>query len=177
MMLMAEQQVSGVENLNKEISSVIQAQEEKKQVVKQRRKVVTKQKVFLTKGKRKRAVARARLMKGNGVVTINNVDVKLIKPKEIRSLIMEPINFSSLTKSIAQNSNIKVNVHGGGTSSQAQAVRTAIAKAIAAASASDIIRKAYLKYDRNLIVDDVRQVEPKKFLGTKARARFQKSYR
>jgi ribosomal protein S9 len=34
-----------------------------------------------------------------------------------------------------------------------------------------------MHYDRFMIVDDSRRVEPKKFKGPKARARFQKSYR
>ncbi|MDE1761770.1 MAG: 30S ribosomal protein S9 [Candidatus Micrarchaeota archaeon] len=123
------------------------------------------------------AIARARLTKGAGRVTINNVNISLFKPKEVRELILEPIQFSSLTREIANSSDIKVTVQGGGASGQAQAVRTAIAKAIAGASNSEIIKDAYMKYDRNMLVDDVRQVEPKKFLGTKARARFQKSYR
>ncbi|MDE1825149.1 MAG: 30S ribosomal protein S9 [Candidatus Micrarchaeota archaeon] len=131
----------------------------------------------MVKSRRKMAIARARLTKGNGRITINNVNINLFKPKEVRELILEPVNFSSSTRDIANSSDIKVNVYGGGRSGQAQASRTAIAKAIASASGSDIIKNAYLKYDRTLVVDDVRQVEPKKFLGTKARARFQKSYR
>lgn len=175
---MEDTQTGGIENLNKEISNVIQAQPEKKVgAIRTRRKGTPKQKVVFAKGKRKNSVARARLIKGKGGLTINNVEIKLLKPREIRELITEPINFSSLTKEIANNSDIKVNVYGGGVSGQAQAVRTAVAKVISGASGSDAIKKAYMKYDRTLLVDDVRQVEPKKFLGPKARARFQTSYR
>lgn len=177
-MFMAETtQASGIENLNKEISGVIQAQPEKKVSIRLKRKVTPKLKVVFAKSKRKNSVARARLIKGNGVLTINNVEIKLLKPREIRELILEPINFSTLTKEIANNSDIKVSVYGGGVSGQAQAVRTVVAKVIAGASNSDVIKKAYMKYDRTLLVDDVRRVEPKKFLGPKARARFQTSYR
>ena len=68
-------------------------------------------------------------------------------------------------------------MRGGGTSGQAQAARSALAKVIAKADQGDAVRKAYIDYDRTLMVDDVRQVEPKKYKGPKARARFQKSYR
>ena len=39
------------------------------------------------------------------------------------------------------------------------------------------IRKAYLSYDRSLLVADQRRREPKKYGGPGARARYQKSYR
>ena len=40
-----------------------------------------------------------------------------------------------------------------------------------------MIRMECMRYDRIMLVDDPRRVEPKKFKGPKARARFQKSYR
>jgi small subunit ribosomal protein S9 len=173
---LSENKNQNLDNLNKELGSLNQQEAEKKQA-KPRKKSTPKQKVILTKGKRKDAIARARLTKGNGVIKINGVDINLIKPKEIRELILEPINFSNITKEIAESSNISVNVKGGGVSGQAQAARNAIAKAIAAAANSDIVKKAYMRYDRELLIDDPRRVEPKKFLGPKARARFQTSYR
>ena len=72
---------------------------------------------------------------------------------------------------------IKVNVQGGGASAQAQAVRSAIAKSIIEFSGMESLKKDYMHYDRFMVVDDSRRVEPKKFKGPKARARFQKSYR
>ena len=39
------------------------------------------------------------------------------------------------------------------------------------------IKEILLSYDRQLLVADPRRVEPKKFGGRGARARFQKSYR
>jgi small subunit ribosomal protein S9 len=168
-------QDQNIENLNKELGALAPVQSEKK-VVRQKKRSA-KQKVVFTKGKRKMAIARVRLVKGSGSIRINNVNVDMIKPEEIRELILEPVNFSNFTKEIADSSDIKVNVKGGGSSGQAQAARTAIAKAIAEAASSDVVRKEYMKYDRTLLVDDVRQVEPKKFNGPKARARFQTSYR
>ncbi len=175
-----QSQTQSIENLNKELESLSAQQtkpEEQEKAQKQRKRAAPKRKVIITKGKRKNAIARVRLVKGSGRITINNRDISTIKPKEIRELILEPINFSPLTKEVAEASDIKVNVTGGGFSGQAQAARVAIAKAIAAAASTDVVRKAFLKYDRTLLVDDVRRVEPKKYKGPKARARFQKSYR
>ena len=39
------------------------------------------------------------------------------------------------------------------------------------------LKDALLTYDRTLLVADPRRMEPKKFGGRGARARFQKSYR
>lgn len=176
---MADAAPNALENLNKELTAIIQVKDDKKAPVaaKQRKRTAPKQKIILVKARRKMAIARARLTKGSGRVTINNVNINLFKPKEVRELMLEPINFSAATRDIVNSSDIKVNVQGGGLSGQTQASRTAIAKAITAAANSEVVKSAYLKYDRTLLVDDVRQVEPKKFLGTKARARFQKSYR
>ena len=173
-----------LDNLNKELESIggtatvaATQEENKKAAPKVKKKVATKTKVVQTTGKRKRAVARVRLMKGNGTLRINKKGINTLEPIELRDLILEPVNFSQQTMDIAKASDIDVVIKGGGTSSQAGAARTAIAKAIAGASGSDAIGRAYMKYDRTLMVDDIRQVEPKKFLGPKARSRFQKSYR
>ena len=92
-------------------------------------------------------------------------------------MMMEPVNFSDTTRGIASKMDIKVSVYGGGASAQAQAVRSAIAKSIVEFSGADSLKKEYMHYDRFMVVDDSRRVEPKKFKGPKARARFQKSYR
>ncbi len=172
------------DNLNKELENIapgkaVAAPDEKKKAAapKAKKKTAAKPKVILTTGKRKRAIARVRLIKGNGTIRINRMGIHTVEPLELRDLILEPVNFSQQTKEIANSSNIDVAIHGGGTSSQAGAARTAIAKAIAEAANGDSVAKAFMKYDRTLMVDDIRKVEPKKFLGPKARARFQKSYR
>ncbi len=141
------------------------------------RKAVKKEKKVFVSSKRKRAVARAVLKKGSGRIIVNSVDVSLVEPRELRSIMMEPVNALSLAREMAKGLDISVNVSGGGRSAQAQAVRTAIAKGIAKYSDSDTIRKEYLRHDRSMLVDDPRRVEPKKFRGPKARARFQTSYR
>ncbi len=173
---------SGLDNLNKELAAVIpQAEPQQKQAAKRapvRRKTVAKKnKPVMEKARRKMAVARARLMPGAARITFNNFDIATLKPKELREMILEPVNISSITKEIAGKSDISIVAYGGGSSGQAQAARSALAKVLAKASSSDVIKKMYMDYDRTLLVDDVRQVEPKKYKGPKARARFQKSYR
>ena len=73
--------------------------------------------------------------------------------------------------------NIKVNVTGGGPVSQAEAARTAIAKALAEFTKDEELKRMFMEYDRTLLVSDTRRKEPKKQLGRGARKRRQKSYR
>lgn len=178
---MAEQKATT--NLDKELETLYQPKAGAKVAPKKAAPKVKKpgtksaKKPILSKGKRKRAIARAALLPGTGMITINGVNINLVKPKEIRELILESIRISNAAKDIANASDIKINVYGGGTSGQAQAARTALAKVITEASGSDSLRSMYMEYDRTLLIDDYRRVEPKKFLGPKARAKFQTSYR
>lgn len=170
-----------IDNLNKELANLSpQAEVKAKQTTKRapRKKVVSKKnKPVVEKARRKMSIARARLMPGAERMTFNNFDIKTVKPKELREMILEPAMLSSITREIVSGSDIRIYATGGGTSGQAQAARSALAKAICKAAASDVVKKMYMDYDRTLLVDDARQVEPKKFKGPKARARFQKSYR
>ncbi len=171
-----------LDNLNKELASLggqqpQQAKAPAKRAVRKRTSTRARAKALIEKSRRKTAIARATLIPGKDRITVNKVDIKVLKPKELRELILEPVNVSSMTREIAGNSDISIIVRGGGTSGQAQAARSALAKVIAKADTGDVVRKAYIDYDRTLMVDDVRQVEPKKYKGPKARARFQKSYR
>ncbi|MDE1857218.1 MAG: 30S ribosomal protein S9 [Candidatus Micrarchaeota archaeon] len=133
--------------------------------------------VKIVSSKRKTSVARAVVAKGTGIVRINSMRLESFEPETLRHIIEEPLYVSDAIKQISKSVDISVNVNGGGASSQAQAVRSAIAKGIAEFSGSQEVKRFYMAYDRKLIVDDPRRVEPKKFKGPKARARFQKSYR
>ncbi len=146
-----------------------------KKAAKPRRKSVKQ--VSVQKGKRKEAIARARLVSGSGEVIVNGIRAELMKPHEISELIMEPLRVSHQAREIMAGSKIIINVSGGGISGQAQAARNALAKTLVMSSGSEALKKTFLDYDRSMLVDDHRRVEPKKFLGTKARARFQTSYR
>jgi small subunit ribosomal protein S9 len=187
MMFMVNEPKGKLENLDKELGALYQPKAQQAKApsrkgaagVKTAKRKSTTKRPMLAKGKRKRAVARATLIPGgSGRVTVNGVDANLIKPKEVRELMLEAILVTKAAQEIAGGSDISVNAYGGGFSGQAQAVRSAIAKVIVKASpAPEALRNFYMEYDRNLLIDDTRRIEPKKFLGPKARARFQKSYR
>ncbi len=143
-------------------------------VEKKPKKARKKSKVALARGKRKRAIARAVVSPGKGRFVFNKVLFDAIPNVYIREIVREPLNF--LGAELA-GVDINVRVRGGGQMGQAQAARTAIAKALVEYTQDGRLKGAYLEYDRSLLVEDVRRVEPKKYKGPKARARFQKSYR
>ncbi|MCX8198170.1 MAG: 30S ribosomal protein S9 [Candidatus Micrarchaeota archaeon] len=126
------------------------------------------------RGKRKESVARASIRKGKGVVRINSQLLSSIDNKYVREIISEPLR---LAPEIASQVDISVNVYGGGQMGQAQACRVAIAHALVGFSGGSALKEKMLSYDRSLLAEDSRRVEPKKYKGPKARARFQKSYR
>ncbi|MGC8628637.1 MAG: 30S ribosomal protein S9 [Candidatus Micrarchaeia archaeon] len=152
-------------------------QKEQKPVRRSAKRHTKKVKTIIANARRKMARAKAVLYQGTGRVFLNGKEASTITNKYIQRMLLEPINLSQITKDIAKNYDIKVKVKGGGMSGQVQAARSAIAKAITEASKDEVVKKLYLSYDRFLLIDDTRQVEPKKFKGPKARARFQKSYR
>lgn len=132
-------------------------------------------KVIHVSGKRKQAIARATLKQGKGVVRVNNINIDIYKPRLYRLRLKEPI---LLAPDAFTNVDIDVNVSGGGIASQAEAARLTIAKAIVEYSKDDKLKETFLKYDRNLLVADVRRKEPAKpNRHGKARAKRQKSYR
>jgi small subunit ribosomal protein S9 len=130
---------------------------------------------IITSGKRKRAVARAMLTEGSGKILVNNKDYKTLQMFD-RLKIEEPLRIAE--KIIGKiNFDIKVNVRGGGEKGQIDAARLALAKAISKFANSPELTKAFLAYDRHLLVADVRRKEPRKPGDSKARAKRQTSYR
>ncbi|AFO56344.1 MULTISPECIES: 30S ribosomal protein S9 [Natrinema] len=128
-----------------------------------------------TSGKKKTAVARATVREGEGRVRINSQPVELVEPEMSRLKMLEP--FRIVGEDLRGEMDIDVRVEGGGISGQADAVRTAIARGIVQHSNDAELRDAFMEFDRSLLVNDVRQSEPKKWGGPGARARYQKSYR
>lgn len=78
-------------------------------------------------GRRKSSVARVRLVPGEGNITVNKRDVREYLPFE--SLILDLNQPFDLTETQG-NYDVIVNVHGGGFTGQAQAIRHGIARAL-----------------------------------------------
>jgi small subunit ribosomal protein S9 len=128
-----------------------------------------------TSGKKKTAVARATVRDGEGRVRINSRPVELIEPEMARLKMLEPFRIAG--EDLRSQVDLDIAVSGGGVSGQADAVRTAIARGIVQHLNDAELRDAFMEFDRSLLVNDVRQSEPKKWGGPGARARYQKSYR
>ncbi|ODV92771.1 hypothetical protein CANCADRAFT_1364 [Tortispora caseinolytica NRRL Y-17796] len=135
-----------------------------------------------TFGKKKTATAVAYCKAGRGLLKINGCPINLVEPEILRFKVYEPLLVVGLDKFAYVD--IRVRVTGGGHVSQVYAIRQAIAKAIVAYHQKYVdeqskleLKKALVDYDKSLLVADSRRMEPKKFGGPGARARYQKSYR
>ena len=121
-------------------------------------------------GKRKNAIARVFLSPGAGSVTINGRTFENYFPREIlRIIAMQP--FATLAKQGQYD--VVVNVSGGGVSSQAEAVRHGIARALVGIDESN---KPALKR-AGYLTRDARKKERKKPGQPGARKKFQYSKR
>lgn len=131
-------------------------------------------KVLVTSGKRKTAIARATIRSGRGRVRVNKKPLEIVEPEMVRTFISEPL---LIARGVSEEVDIDVNSKGGGIMGQAEAARTAIARALYGWSNDEELRKAFLDYDRTLLVNDVRRKESKKQGGRGARKKRQTSYR
>jgi len=130
---------------------------------------------IITSGKRKSAVARAMIKEGTGKIYINK------KPYEQLQLldklkIEEPLKIAEQVLG-KNNFDVTLSARGGGEKSQIEAARLALARAIVEFTESKELEKAYIAYDRNLLVADVRRKEAYKPGDSKARRKRQKSFR
>lgn len=132
-------------------------------------------KVITTSGKRKMAVARATVRKGEGRVRVNNVPLDIWSPELARLKMQEPVLL--VGQEHAEKVDIDVDVRGGGVMGQADAVRTAIARGLVAFVEDRQLKQRLLALDRSLLVNDTRRKEPKHPMGRGARKKWQKSYR
>ena len=130
---------------------------------------------IITSGKRKTAIARAVTIEGSGKIkinkkpheTLNTFDrLKIEEPLRIAENILGKINFD-----------VSINVRGGGEKSQIEASRLALARAIIEFTKNKKLEEAFLDYDRNLLVADVRRKEAYKPGDSKARRKRQSSKR
>ena len=126
--------------------------------------------VINTLGRRKTAVARIYMQKGNGKIIVNKKDYKEYFPTGTLQYI---VNQSLEAAKSANQYDLKVNVEGGGIKGQAEAVRLAISRALCEIDAEH--RKALKPL--GLLKRDPRMVERKKPGRKKARKRFQFSKR
>ena len=132
-------------------------------------------KKIVVSGKRKTAIARAVLIEGSGKINVNKKNYKTLQMFD-RLKIEEPIRIAEdILGKI--NFDVSINVKGGGEKSQIEAARLALAKAIVEFSKSKELTKAFLSYDRNLLVADVRRKEAYKPGDSKARKKRQSSKR
>jgi len=131
---------------------------------------------LIVAGKRKTAIAKAMICAGEGKVTINKIPYENLSSEFHRLLLKEPVEIAR--KILGDfKFNISVTTNGGGTEGRIEASRLAIAKAIYKFTKSSELRKAYLDYDKNILVADTRRKEPYKPGDSKARSKRQKSYR
>ncbi len=132
-------------------------------------------KVLVISGKRKTAIARATVRQGMGRIRVNNIPLEIYEPEIAREKIREPLIEAG--EDVWKEVDVNVKVQGGGFMGQAEATRMALAKALEKWTKSSRLRTAFMKYDRTMIAGDPRRKEPKKFGGSGARAKDQKSYR
>ena len=121
-------------------------------------------------GRRKTSVARVILRSGNGKITVNGKEFEQAFPQLLsREDILGPFKVTETMGTY----DVVVNVHGGGTTGQAQAIRLGIARALE--NQNPEFRKQMKP--EGFLTRDPRMVERKKYGQPKARKRFQFSKR
>ncbi|MBI4010302.1 MAG: 30S ribosomal protein S9 [Candidatus Aenigmarchaeota archaeon] len=115
------------------------------------------QKVLFTTGKRRLAIARAKVIPGSGVVKINSTPLDIWGSEVLRLWVKEPL---LLAGDWANKVNVDVSVRSGGVVGQAEAARMAIAKGLVEFSKSKDLRSTFMQYNRNMLVYDPRRNEP-----------------
>ena len=121
-------------------------------------------------GRRKEAVTRVFISKGNGKITVNDKDYKEYFPLVyLQNQVVRPLKTVEATDKF----DIKINASGGGVKGQAESAMLGIARVLVDINAE--FRPA-LK-GAGLLKRDPRSVERKKFGHKKARRSFQFSKR
>ena len=121
-------------------------------------------------GRRKKSVARVRLVPGQGRIMINNREMsEYFGLKTLDLIVKQPLELTNTTDQY----DVLVNVHGGGTTGQAGAIRHGISRALLEVDAD--FRKALKK--EGFLTRDPRMKERKKYGLKKARKASQFSKR
>jgi len=115
-----------------------------------------------TTGRRKEAVARARLRQGTGQLTINGRPFEVYFPTAAqRMVVSEPLRVAD----VGEAYDVDASIHGGGVTGQAGALRMAIARSLAEL---DPDKRSVLK-KAGLLTRDPRKKESKKYGLVKSR--------
>jgi small subunit ribosomal protein S9 len=120
-------------------------------------------------GRRKSSVARVFMKKGSGLITVNGRPVDQYFGRQTSIMVVkQPLMLTAN----AETFDIKVNVHGGGESGQAGAIRHGVTRALIdfdAALKPDLSRAGF-------VTRDAREVERKKvgLHGARRRKQFSK---
>ena len=121
-------------------------------------------------GRRKRAIARVKLVLGQGVITVNKKPIEDYFPRpQLQQIVRQPLEATQT----GGRYDIVVKAVGGGVTGQAGAVRHGIARALVEA---DIAHKEILRKS-GFLTRDPREKESKKYGRKRARKRFQFSKR
>lgn len=117
---------------------------------------------YIGTGRRKSAIARVRLLPGEGKITINKRDIESYFGLEtLKVIAKQPLTLTGTTAKY----DVFVNVHGGGYTGQAGAIRHGIARALIRADEDlrSVLKRA------GYLTRDPRMVERKKYGLKKAR--------
>ena len=121
-------------------------------------------------GRRKEAVARVRLVNGTGKQSVNGRTLQEYLGREsLVRQVLQPLEVAAITTTF----DLVANVHGGGVTGQAGALRHGLARALLQYDAE--LRKTLRK--AGLLTRDPRMKERKKYGQPGARKRFQFSKR
>ena len=119
--------------------------------------------VFYGTGRRKNAIARVRLVEGNGKITINGKDIdEFFGLETLKVIVRQPLTVTNTTAKY----DVIANVKGGGFTGQAGAIRHGIARALLTVDAD---YRPVLK-SNGFLTRDPRMKERKKY-GLKAARR------
>jgi len=138
---------------------------------------------------RKTSNAHVYITKGVGKIRVNNIPLEMINPETAREVMLAPLEI--IGEELRDKVDISVRVRGGGFMGQAYSSATAISRALIGwtkskkepkdhpfnKSTRQQLKTKIIEYDKYLISGDARRKEPKKFGGSGARRRKQKSYR
>ncbi|MBR5218780.1 MAG: 30S ribosomal protein S9 [Clostridia bacterium] len=102
---------------------------------------------FYGTGRRKKSIARVRLIPGQGNITINNRDIDdYFGLETLKTIVRQPLELLSLTNKF----DVICTVTGGGVTGQAGAIRHGISRALLEADAEnrgDLKKAGYLTRD------------------------------